>query len=1028
MGHYCRNCGTALPEGARFCPKCGTTVAINQNTPPPAGPAQRSGQAPPAGPAQRSGQAPYPGPAQRPGKAPYPGPAQRSGQAQRPGQAPYPGPAQRPGQAPYPGAAQRPGQAPYRGPAQNRNTGPMPVKEKKKSRGFRPVVSFLMAVVLLVTAFVKPGFLLPFLEDLRGEGGSGSSGSGQELFGGSGRGEDSGGGNVFSVDAGDISVRYSSKEFSSAEPQTAEISWAEPTVQAGAVKVRIDYWNLESEADQLIVRELPEKSEGKQGWAVKAYDLSLASGQKEFSTDAVITIPRSADEFPMGCVWFNEAEGKWEDIYSEVSEDGRNYVIYADHFSLFGEKKYKFDKDIMRLVDNEGGDIDLSHGIFVEVPNDKYENYMNWDVAIDYTRMWNLYQKKTMEDVKNIANTLSSAAAAPEETAGSKIYGFLSDRLSEQGLVDQYNELAGNPLYDMEKLLGEAKADDLSYALTILDGALTGLKILEEAKKGNATIQEVVRDLPGAIRKSQDDLLSFAAGLAVGAALSGWIGAAAGLLLYYGSDLYKDLRDMNELADLHSDPSLEQIYNYYYTTAIRRVDFGKKSKDVKDSKSVKDSFRIAAMDVPSCMDEEAAGKLKEAVGKRGLCTKVLGESKIKLTGWDKAVTALIDLYWDAPEMFGMALDELVWNYAWSFWKLSNDDMKAYLENLVVTRPTLKVDPWMKKVREASGTERIQITDQLCNEIKEAIVPVIRASLEKKQRDSCLELQNEISKRVLPILNTRLIFHVKDTSLPSGKKFRDSVYCKNWKSIRENERFVQGGSGIRYDDPELITPMRFAGDPVPLFLPLIQRDLKDPTKPSYNHPGMNYPFDSSFLPEANSKNDIVYSCTYYHYLMMGAPTRMMFTPIDNPRYFNPGRSTYGEIMIPKLDGKEQVDIYIEVGRPDAVWELETLVYKSYEYETKPPAPDFGEDSAARAEWTRKYMYSPNRREVTIQADPDSFTSKSRAEGGIPSSSWDNVVTTQKELPGAVVTRDRLNEVLHAPVWAGLSIGRRNIKTG
>jgi uncharacterized RDD family membrane protein YckC len=35
---YCKNCGYELPEGAQFCPRCGTPVTIEEPSPPPTAP------------------------------------------------------------------------------------------------------------------------------------------------------------------------------------------------------------------------------------------------------------------------------------------------------------------------------------------------------------------------------------------------------------------------------------------------------------------------------------------------------------------------------------------------------------------------------------------------------------------------------------------------------------------------------------------------------------------------------------------------------------------------------------------------------------------------------------------------------------------------------------------------------------------------------------------------------------------------------------------------------------------------------
>lgn len=962
MAHFCRNCGTPLNTTAKFCPKCGTAVStanipknkLKQNL----------------------------------ANARQNRPSQQFSNATKAGQPQYTS------------------NVNQSRPLHQSNRVPqgMPLQKAKKKSGFKPVIAILLVFILLFTSLVKPGFLLPAIEEFH-------DGVLSELDLGGNVTSNSADG--FSDDAGDITVRYSEKELNSAKAETTVISWESPTANAGSAAVQIDYWNLESESDQLIVKELPEKSEGKQGWAVKAYDIKLTSGQNKFPTDIAITIPRTGSECPGGCVWYNQENGKWEDVYSELSEDGTSYIIYADHLSLFGEKKFVFDTNLMRITSNDGDVINVSDGIFVEVPDDNIDNPMNWNVAIDFNRMWNMYQKKTMEDVKNLGNVLQSAVTGRGETVGGKIYGLTSDVLSYVGLIDNYNDLTGNYVYDLDELLGEVKAEEIGDALDLLDGALTGLKILEEAKKGNSTIQEVIRDLPRAIEKNKMEITTYAAGLALGLALSGWVGAAASIILNYGVDFYEDYSNQVELLKLHDDPDLEQIYNYFYTTSVHRIDFGQKAKTKVDE------YRKGKISPPSFMEDAEVAKLKEAVKRKGLSTKAWGSEKIRLIGcWPEAIRVIAELYGDNPELFGMAIDDLVRSYSWYFWQMSDKDLEQYLNTLVSGK--LDINKWKNKVREAKGNERISISKNLEEELREALAPVIVNVIQSMQRENCLKIQKEVSSKLLPVLNTRLIFHVKDTTLGAGVPFKKSLYCVDWKKIKQNQRFIEGGNGVRYDDEALITPMRFAGNPVPKFLPLIPRDLKDPTKPSYNNLGMNYPYNADFLPRASKKNDIVYECTFYHYLMMGAPSQMMFTAIENPRYFNPGKSTYGDIKIPKLNGQKSVDIYISVGRPDPVWQLKTLVYQSRYYWSKPTKPEHMSGSE-EAEWNSKNeIFKFDRQETLISANADSVTVTSRAEGNNGMSAkgrkWDEPSVTTRELPGAVVSHERLQSVLGAPIWA------------
>ena len=92
-------------------------------------------------------------------------------------------------------------------------------------------------------------------------------------------------------------------------------------------------WNLEQE-DTLIVRELPEHFDSTTGYLINGYDFSLASGQSEFLTEVVVTVPRaSQDDYDSMFVTKNKETGKYEYSYFEISDDGANYLIYTTHFS-----------------------------------------------------------------------------------------------------------------------------------------------------------------------------------------------------------------------------------------------------------------------------------------------------------------------------------------------------------------------------------------------------------------------------------------------------------------------------------------------------------------------------------------------------------------------------------------------------------------------------------------------------------------------------------------------------------------------
>ena len=63
-------------------------------------------------------------------------------------------------------------------------------------------------------------------------------------------------------DTEEIELCYTEENVEQAAPLSAEVSKEEPVVELGDIRVDFKSWNLEKDSDELIVRELPELSEG----------------------------------------------------------------------------------------------------------------------------------------------------------------------------------------------------------------------------------------------------------------------------------------------------------------------------------------------------------------------------------------------------------------------------------------------------------------------------------------------------------------------------------------------------------------------------------------------------------------------------------------------------------------------------------------------------------------------------------------------------------------------------------------------
>ena len=70
-------------------------------------------------------------------------------------------------------------------------------------------------------------------------------------------------------------------------------------------------------------------------------------------------------------------------------------------------------------------------------------------------------------------------------------------------------------------------------------------------------------------------------------------------------------------------------------------------------------------------------------------------------------------------------------------------------------------------------------------------------------------------------------------------------------------------------------------------------------PLHNSVKNYYPYTPDFLPAANKKNNTVYRCSYYHYLMMGAPQEMIFKDVSDVKANASAQEVPGKIEIPSL---------------------------------------------------------------------------------------------------------------------------------
>lgn len=908
MAKFCQNCGAQLPHDARFCESCGTKV-------PEARPEKRFCSScgrelasdalfcPGCG-ARAGDPARETNPQNRNRTAPV-----RTAQANQARQTPSVPPTPRPPAVPdymQPGYRQRV-------EAARRTEKPAP----KSRRGLCVFLALVMVAELCIAGFKYPGFLR-------------KTGGGTDWITGLGSGGTGGG--VYDEGSDDeLTLRYTKTQLDAAPAQSLTVSPWETEADFGTVRVELDAWSLEGESDTLTFRELPELSEGEEGWSLRGYDFSLGSGQHEFPTDVTITLPREETDALAGCVWFNEETGAWEDVFFEVSGDGKSYLVYADHFSLFGVKSYRFDKTTLSLVESGGPQIDLRDGVFVEVRKKGENNRMCWPVKVDEERMWNQYHAKTEEDIKAFADSIQHVFQHSDDIAADKAYYEKLD--SVQNLFGETGSYVGALLFPKEAakfvLEGVKEEEDLvGDFLQGFDIMMTTLKILEEAKRGNYTMQEVADALPASVMNHVSDLAGIGVSVVSGMTLVPWAAALVGLTWWAGGKLYSmDTTGFGQF----TDPTLETIHQYFCTLDSTEMTYGGKA----DAKNYFNSPRqTVPMEKPASMTEKDYAVLKKTAAKYPLSRSAAGEFKtarawydcaasrdkaaeaVYSGGWARAIEAILTLSADdGPQYMKTVLDEFYRSYAGAFWNLDEE-----IQDQICTRfwstdkgGTLTSMEEVNGGKPVTAADRLKCTEDFVNLLKQETRPIVIDVLETMQHRSCLALLDEMKTKYLPMLNCMLTFRVTDENQPSGADFRKSLYCKDWTAINANRKYVKGEAGLRYDSPSFVTPMRFDCAKEACFLPLL---------PSYqaaekagldvrNRKENYYPYTADFVPRPESSGSVVYRCTYFHYLMMGAPDTMIVKDVSNPSDYANAKEIRAKILVPglaKAVSKQVTDCY------------------------------------------------------------------------------------------------------------------------
>ena len=720
----------------------------------------------------------------------------------------------------------------------------------------------------------------------------------------------------------DLKISYSQDEINAAEPKTAAVSPDNPVADLGDVKVDFGDWNLDKE-DEFSVRKLAQKDDAAgNGGTFIGYDFSLKSGKNKFGTRVAVTIPRTASDGELGkCVIFNSDTGKWEDVKYDVSEDGKSYTFYTTHFCPGGEVLKYIVKDHKLQLNKDGKAYDLDHGVFKEIYQ-AGENRMNWAVDMDTEILWNLYShidknrfNKTIEDLKK---ELRRTAAVDEIDY---IMSSLNDFFGKAALTHDMGVA-------VKELLTKLPVDS-PYANKIagITVYLLIAKMMAESDKKNESFAQTLWN-------NKEEISVTITALIVGAKVSN----AAGLIIsgsYYLLNKYREASDDYQAKYITKrvQPDAKDVYTIFYNDVCKGVYFDKpvrviddttdfyyqdytdKKGNKKQHKFVPDDspmYRMtASMEAPASMETEEYERLKKVVNATyddeeggGLFTFIRNDRKKKgqkvlalSSQWGDMMAELVRIYPDDPEAVEIVLDEIINMYVRAFWNMSDKEKQEYFDSVFIRDFTYE-----DGYKDPSNEEYRKITNEFAQQVKAASRPMLQEAFETVYEEEQINLEKEFKEETLKILNTKLVFKVNDKTSKNGSSFQSSKYCVDWRSLDNNNDYANGSDKPVFNSSSFKTPMRFANVSGPAFMPLTPDGKENDVKNFY-------PYKPSFTPRANSNNNTVYTCTYYHYLMMGAPKSMEFIDVKGS-----GEVQSASINLPDMDGtKDVVEILITLDK-------------------------------------------------------------------------------------------------------------------
>lgn len=778
-----------------------------------------------------------------------------------------------------------------------------------------------------------------------------------------------------------INITYSEKEIANAKKETAVVSSDHSLGTAGEVSVEFDSWNLPKE-DTLVVRTLPVKEDPNTGFTIHAYDFSMESGTDEFMTPVTIQIPRTVEEGQLGmCVAYNEESGEWEYVCQEISEDGKYYNLYTDHFCPKGEAVLSGHE--LKGLNDLGINSSAIMGYFFVSPRDMYDANMNMPVQMWYPSLFTYLERTYQVDLgtladameKNEPETYPTTLPAPDLLQTEDVSVNLATIVEETyklNSMKQYKEWF-NKSWLHTKVTNIASGsiyERAGIALSILGMYGTYLKVSDDVIKGktwwDAALQHKA-DIVGAGATSYGLVIAAMKGsekILEATAASNAIAAAVVGLTMFAISYYYSQQETRTL----SIP--EEIYRDYYTdqkgnsrTFLYNID--------KDNQALSDYGLIQPLQSLTDEENEQLQHLINqpmenddgGVGLKGIDPIRLKAGEIDYK-WSRVISFLYDTCFNTrPERFSEVIREFYRNYASAAYARGLPAYNSYALKDIANRGE---DPTVIEIV-PDDNKRNAYIDAMTNDLYVHHMKLHKSYMKKYQAYAEEKVYDLVEHELIPVLNRQIVFTVTDESLKNPEDLSKSDYGIDYTQIKENKEILSGSSDIPY--AKVISTMKFAistnGVYIPVSYPFFTpyRSYRFAGKDLFNGMPKEYysPYTDIFLPRVNGDNNEIFRCTYYHYLMMGAPQAILFKNVKDKDSV--------EVPLEFTSVSEGTDgvIYVNTAVNSAVsgdWYLEEIIYPDYVNTCDTCEARIAEQRKRRDE------YEENRKNRENNGDPDS----------------------------------------------------------